>query len=197
MCRETFFTTIRENHCRFEMILNSLQPFFSPSLRSHYESCNPASILEPSALHVTAERPSVLCLCGGKSGYVEQRLHLATSAQRFAPSTLTSWDRPHRVKSLIVSHEGFKGPRVCKNRVVYHWYPCLTCRWIPYNEKSLSFYLFFLLQSQINCWISPFVMSLRAPIALTKLQFQQEGKIKEFCGWWKQSLLNLLFSGNL
>lgn len=196
MCLETFFTTIRENHCRFEMILNSLQPFFPIPPLSLW-------ILQP-CFNIGAVSAACHCwktVCPlplrGKSGYVEQRLHLATSAQRFAPSTLTSWDRPHRVKSLIVSHEGFKGPRVCKNQVVYHWHPRLTCRWIPYNEKSLSFYLFFLLQSQINCWISPFVMSLRAPIALTKLQFQQEGKIKEFCGWWKQSLLNLLFSGNL
>lgn len=182
MWRETSFTTIRENHCRFEMILNSLQPFFShPSALT----VNPETLLQywsrQRCMSLLKDRLSSASV--GKIGLCRTTV---APCNFCSTSTLTSWDRPHRVKSLIVSHEGFKGPRVCKNRVVYHWHPRLTCRWIPYNEKSLSFYLFFLLQSEIDCWISPFVMSLRAPLALTKLQFQQEGKIKGFCGWWKR-----------
>lgn len=82
-----------------------------------------------------------------------QRLHLVAAVKRFAPSTLTSWDRPHRVKSLIVSHEGFKGPRLCRNQVVYHWYMSNTCQWIL--ERSLSFYLFFLPHFENRRLISP------------------------------------------
>lgn len=114
---------------------------FSICCRS--QSCNSAWMLEPWVLHVAAERASV-----GKGGFGEQRLNLVASAQRSAPSTLTSWDRPHRVKSLIVSQEGFKGPRLCKNYVVYHWYVTWLSMYLILWEKivlgmsGMSTYIF-------------------------------------------------------